>query len=242
MNDSRIALVTGGNKGIGYEICRQLMRKGCHVLLGARNRSEGEAAVAALTKEESGTIEFIAIDLNDSATFHAAQAGISGKFEKLDILINNAAVAPDGDYKVFDVPGKLLKETFDTNFFALVELTQVMLPLIRKSPAGRIVNQSSILASLTAQSLPDSPLKQGKAFAYNASKTAVNAFTVHLADFLRGTPVKVNSAHPGSVRTAMNPTGRLEDFEGAKTAVALALLPEEGPSGGFFYMDTPLPW
>ena len=134
------------------------------------------------------------------------------------------------------------RETFDTNFFALVELTQIMLPLIRKSPAGRIVNQSSILASLTAQSLPDSPLKQGKSFAYNASKTAVNAFTVHLADFLKGTPVKVNSAHPGSVRTAMNPGGNLEDFEGARTAVALAMLPENGPSGGFFYLDTPLPW
>ncbi len=117
-----------------------------------------------------------------------------------------------------------------------------MLPLIRKSPAGRIVNQSSILASLTAQSLPDSPLRQGKSFAYNASKTAVNAFTVHLADFLKGTPVKVNSAHPGSVRTAMNPGGNLEDFEGARTAVALAMLPENGPSGGFFYLDTPLPW
>lgn len=242
MNEAKIALVTGGNKGIGYEICRLLLRKGCHVLLGARNRSEGEAAVAALTREEGGAIEFIAIDLNDPKTFHAAQAGISEKFGRLDILINNAGVAPDGDYKVFDVPARILKETFDTNFFALVELTQAMLPLIRKSPAGRIVNQSSMLASLTAQSLPDSPLKQGKAFAYNASKTAVNAFTVHLADFLQGTPVKVNSAHPGSVRTAMNPTGSLEDFEGAKTAVALALLPEDGPSGGFFYMGTPLPW
>lgn len=242
MNESRIALVTGGNKGIGYEICRQLMRRGCHVLLGARNRSEGEAAVAALTKEEKGDIGFITIDLNDPRTFSIAQADISARFGKLDILVNNAGIVPDGDYKVYDVPVRILKETFDTNFFALVELTQIMLPLIRKSPAGRIVNQSSILASLTAQSLPDSPLKQGKSFAYNASKTAVNAFTVHLADFLKGTPVKVNSAHPGSVRTAMNPGGNLEDFEGARTAVALAMLPENGPSGGFFYLDTPLPW
>ena len=242
MNGLKIALVTGANKGIGYEICRLLMRKGCHVLLGARNRSEGEAAVATLSREEGGEIEFIAIDLNDVRTFQAAQARISEKFGRLDILVNNAGIAPEGDYKVYDVPRQVLKEVFDTNFFALVELTQTLLPLIRKSDAGRIVNQSSILGSLTAQSLPDSPVKQGKAFAYNASKTAVNAFTVHLAGFLVDTPVKVNSAHPGSVRTSMNPYGSLEEFEGAKTAVSLALLPEDGPTGGFFYQNRTLPW
>ena len=138
---------------------------------------------------------------------------------------------------------EILRQVFETNFFAVVELTQTLLPLIRKSPAGRIVNLSSILGSLTLHSDPSSDIYSMKAFAYDASKTALNAFTVHLAQALRGTPIKVNSAHPGWVKTDMGgQAAPMEVSEGGKTSVQLATLPDDGPTGGFFHLGQPLPW
>ena len=132
---------------------------------------------------------------------------------------------------------------FDTNFFAPIALTNVLLPLLRKSTAGRIVNLSSILGSLTLHADPASPIYQAKSFAYDASKTALNAFTVHLAYELRDTPIKVNSAHPGWVKTDMGgDSAPMEIEDGSKTSVALATLPADGPTGGFFHLGQPLPW
>ncbi len=137
----------------------------------------------------------------------------------------------------------VLRKTFETNFFAVVALTQALLPLVRKSPAGRIVNLSSILGSLKLHSDPTSPIYAMKAFGYDASKTALNAFTVHLAHELRATPIKVNSAHPGWVKTDMGGSAApMEVTEGAKTSIQLATLPEDGPTGGFFHLGKPLPW
>ena len=134
-------------------------------------------------------------------------------------------------------------QTFETNFFATVFLTQKLLPLIKAAPAGRIVNLSSILASLTLHAQPDSPIAHSKAFAYNASKTALNAFTIHLANELHDTPIKVNSAHPGWVQTAMGgPNAALPVAEGGRTSAQLALLGADGPTGGYFHLSTPLPW
>lgn len=142
---------------------------------------------------------------------------IQEKFDKLDILVNNA--------------------------FGVVELTQTLLPLIKKSAAGRIVNLSSILGSLTLHTDPASPIYESKAFAYNASKTALNAFTVHLAHELKGTNIKVNSAHPGWVKTDMGGEGAMmEVTDGAKTSVQLALLEANGPTGGYYHMSETLPW
>jgi len=141
------------------------------------------------------------------------------------------------------VAQEALRETFDTNFFAVVELTQALLPLIRKSPAGRIVNLSSILASLTLHSDPKSPIAGSKPLGYNASKTALNAFTVHVADALKDTKIKVNSAHPGWVKTEMGGAGaQMEITDGAKTSVELALLGDDGPTGAYIHMGKPLPW
>jgi NAD(P)-dependent dehydrogenase (short-subunit alcohol dehydrogenase family) len=141
------------------------------------------------------------------------------------------------------VPPDILRQTFETNFFAVVALTQTLLPLIRKAPAGRIVNLSSVLGSLTLHSDPASPIYDKKAFAYDASKTALNAFTVHLAQELRGTKIKVNSAHPGWVQTDMGgPAAPLALSEGGKTSVQLATLPDDGPTGGYFHLGQPLPW
>jgi NAD(P)-dependent dehydrogenase (short-subunit alcohol dehydrogenase family) len=137
----------------------------------------------------------------------------------------------------------LLRQTFETNFFAVVALTQTLLPLIRKSPAGRIVNLSSVLGSLTLHAEPSSGIYASKAFAYDASKTALNAFTVHLAQELRNTKIKVNSAHPGWVKTDMGGADApLDVVTGAQTSIQLATLPDDGPTGGYFHMGQTLPW
>lgn len=152
---------------------------------------------------------------------------------------------------MLDVPGtpasqtsqEVLRKTFDTNFFGLIELTQTLLPLLRKSEAGRIVNLSSILGSLKIHSTPGSPIYDFKLLAYNSSKTALNQFTVHLAHELKDTPIKVNSAHPGWVKTDMGGEGaQMEIVDGAKTSVWLATLPADGPNGGYFHMNEILPW
>ncbi|MEH1848730.1 MAG: SDR family NAD(P)-dependent oxidoreductase [Nostoc sp.] len=162
------------------------------------------------------------------------------------ISSNNAGVFLDGDWltsNATSVSINIIRQTFNTNFFGLVELTQVLLPLILNSPSGRIVNMSSIEASLTLHATPNSPIYDSKPFAYNASKAAVNAFTIHLAHELRNTPVKINSAHPGWVKTELGGEGAMMDIaEGAKTGVELAMLPDDGPSGGFFHLGEPVPW
>src|ERR1019366_4027374 len=140
-------------------------------------------------------------------------------------------------------PLKVLYETFETNFFAVVELTQTLLPLLRKSPAGRIVNLSSILASQTLHATKGSTIYDAKTFAYDASKSALNSFTIHLAHELQGTKIKVNSAHPGWVKTDMGGEGAtMEIVDGAKTSVRLATLPDDGPTGGYFHLGEALLW
>ena len=238
-----IALVTGANKGIGLEICRQSAQKGFHVLLGSRDEARGREAAVSLARD--GTeVEAIVVDLAVPATFEKARKLIEERFGRLDSLINNAGIgeAEDWESTAENVPIATLRRTFETNFFGLVDLTQRLLPLLRRSERPRIVNQSSILASLTEHSNPESVIADVHALAYDASKTAVNAFTVHLAKVLRGSPVKVNSAHPGNVKTDMNPRGDLSVEQGARTAVTLATLPDDGPSGGFFYDGKTLPW
>ena len=141
------------------------------------------------------------------------------------------------------VSADILQSTFQTNLFAVVTLTQKLLPLIQKSPAGRIVNLSSILASLTLHSMKNSPIGLAKAFAYNASKTALNAYTVHLAHELRGTNIKVNSAHPGWVKTELGgASAPIELKDGGITTVQLATLDNSGKTGGFFHLGDALPW
>lgn len=237
----QIALVTGANKGLGLEICRQLGKLGFTVLLGSRDEARGEEAATAL-RGEGLEVRAVRVDSDSPDTFAPLRDLIESDYGHLDALINNAGTATDWAFTAADVPMQMVRDTFETNFFGVVELTQTLLPLLRKSPAGRIVNQSSILASLATHSAPESPIENIKPLAYNASKTALNAFTVHLAAALKDTPVKVNSAHPGSVRTDLNPTGVMSVERGAKTAVELATLPPDGPTGGFFHLGKPLPW
>lgn len=244
-SNGKVALVTGANKGLGFEMSHQLAQQGLTVIIAARKL---QAAVEAATqlKNEGLKVEAIVLDINDSTQIQSAVQEIKDRFGKLDVLINNAGVMLDGEWEVSNagsISVDTIRKTFDTNFFALVEVTQALLPLILKSQSGRIVNMASIEGSLTLHADPTSYIYDSKPFAYDASKAAVNSFTVHLAHELRNTPVKVNSAHPGWVKTELGGDGAMLDItEGAKTGVQLATLPDDGASGGFFHLGQPVPW
>ena len=240
----KVALITGANKGIGLETAHQLGKLGVTILVGARDLAKGEAAAEVL-RGVGVDARAIKLDVVDEADRAAAAKFIEKEFGRLDILVNNAGVLldPRGGNATSTTPIAMLRETFETNFFAVVALTQTLLPLIRKSKAGRIVNLSSILASLTLHATKGSPIYDAKTFAYDASKAALNSYTIHLAHELRGTKIKVNSAHPGWVKTEMGGEGaQMELGDGAKTSVRLATLPESGPTGGYFHMGDALPW
>jgi NAD(P)-dependent dehydrogenase (short-subunit alcohol dehydrogenase family) len=243
-NTEKIALITGANKGIGLETARQLGGLGVTILLGARDCAKADAAADVL-RSSGIKARAVKLDVNSEADRQSVAKLIEQDYGRLDILINNAAVLLDSrnGNETSVTPSKILRDTFETNFFATVALTQTLLPLLRKSDAGRIVNLSSILASLTLHATEDSPIYNSKTFAYDASKAALNLFTIHLAHELRSTKIKVNSAHPGWVKTEMGGEGATMDLsEGAKTSVQLATLPEDGPTGGFFHMGESLPW
>lgn len=245
MAAEKVAFITGGNKGLGLETARQLGQLGITVVIGSRDAEKGKAAADKL-KAEGMRAEAIRFDINREADYREAYDYFDQHYGRLDILINNAGVMVENmgsPARTSEISPAVLRETFETNFFGTVALTQALLPLIRKSPAGRIVNLSSILGSLTLHSTPKSPIYDAKLFAYNASKTALNAFTIHLAHEMRGTNIKVNSAHPGWVKTDMGTDAApMEIPDGAKTSVQLATLADDGPSGGYFHMGETLPW
>jgi NAD(P)-dependent dehydrogenase (short-subunit alcohol dehydrogenase family) len=248
--EEKIAFITGANRGLGLETARELGQRGIVVVIGSRDSKKGEAAAAKL-RDEGITAETLAFDVTKTRDHQRAHDYFAEKYGRLDILVNNAGVWKESDPSsptsvprpASAVSPEILRETFETNFFATVDLTQKLLPLIRKAPAGRIVNVSSILGSLTLQADPASPIYSFKVFGYDASKTALNAFTVHLAHELRDTKIKVNSAHPGWVKTDMGgPSATMEVSEGGKTSAQLATLSADGPNGGFFHLGKPVPW
>ena len=239
----KIALVTGATRGIGLETCRQLAQAGALVLLAGRSASSAAEAAARL-KADGLTVEPVTLDVTNAAHAEALAADIKKRFGRLDILVNNAGVLLDNlSVKPSEQTLKVWKETFETNVFAVVEVTQAFLPLLRSAPAARIVNVSSQLASFGWHTDPSSPIYNFKIPAYNASKSVVNSWTVHLAYELRDTPIKVNAIHPGYVQTDMNGGhGEISVPEGAKSSVEMALLAEDGPSGTFTHLGKPLPW
>jgi NAD(P)-dependent dehydrogenase (short-subunit alcohol dehydrogenase family) len=240
----KVALISGANKGIGLETARQLGKQGVTVLLGARDLAKGEAAAAQL-QSEGIDARAVKLDVVNPADVNAVAEKIEKEFGRLDILVNNAGIAldPIGGNTTSSTSEKKLRETFETNFFAVVAVTQALLPLLKKSEAGRIVNVSSILASLTLHATEGSPIYEAKMFAYNASKTALNAYTVHLAHELKGTKIKVNSAHPGWVKTDMgSDAAPMEIVDGAKTEVELATLSADGPTGSYVHLGEAIAW
>jgi NAD(P)-dependent dehydrogenase (short-subunit alcohol dehydrogenase family) len=236
MSEKRVALITGANKGIGFEIARQLGKQGFIVVLGARE-SKADAAAAKL-KAEGIDAYPVKLDVTSPGDVAALPEYFEKKFGGLDVLINNAGVLLDFPGPV---TGAILRSTYETNVIAPFTITQTLLPLLKKSPAGRVVNQSSILGSLEFNASEQAGDFRGPA--YNSSKAALNMITVLAALDLKGTNVKVNAAHPGWVKTDMGGAGApLEIEDGAKTAVELATLPADGPTGGYFHMGKSLPW
>ncbi len=244
----KIAFITGGNRGLGFQTALDLKSKDTKVVIGSRDLDHGQKAVEKL-RAAGVDADVIKFDITNSADHKAAYDYFNSKYGRLDILVNNAGIAggtfpgTGPEHSAADVPLDTLAKVFETNFFSQVALTKTLLPLIRKSPAGRIVNLSSILGSLGLHADPKSPIYNAKSFAYDASKTALNAFTIHLAHDLRDTNIKVNSAHPGWVKTDMGgEQAPMEISEGGKTSAALATLPDDGPTGGYFHLGKSLPW
>jgi NAD(P)-dependent dehydrogenase (short-subunit alcohol dehydrogenase family) len=243
--DKKVALVTGATRGIGLETARQLGQKGIVVIVGGRTAQTAQEATDMLVAENIEAYPVV-LDITKDADRRASVSFVAEKFGKLDILINNAGVGGEGgllNAHTIETTEEELQMVFDANLFSVVAITREFLPLLKKSPAGRIVNLGSIVGSLTLQAMPGSPIAPFKAFAYNASKTALNQFTVHLAAELQSTNIKVNSAHPGWVKTELGTQhAQMEIVDGAKTSVELALIGQDGPDGKFIHLGKELPW
>ena len=240
-----IALVTGANKGLGFETARQLAARGMTVLLGCRSLQHGQAAAEVLMGQDLDVLP-VKLDVTSETDIQALRQLIEERYGKLDILVNNAGILQGeslGANSVLTVSPEDVRATFDINFFGALRVTQLLLPLLQKSPAGRIVNVSSILSSLTLHADPGSVVGHSKPVGYNASKAALNMLTLHLADALRGTSIKVNSAHPGWVKTDLGGSNApMRPESGVRTIVQLATLPEEGPNGKLIHVNREIPW
>ncbi|WP_262705483.1 MULTISPECIES: SDR family oxidoreductase [Streptomyces] len=236
------ALVTGANKGIGFETARQLAQQGLTVWLGCRDQGRGEAAAKELSQD--GDVRCVSLDVTDAESVRAAATHISDETGALDVLVNNAGVAiGEGEGLPSAVRLETIQRTFDVNFYGALRVTQAFLPLVRKAQAGRIVNVSSTVGSIATLVSPENPLAQFPAFAYPASKTLINALTGWLAVELDDTPIKINSVCPGYVATDLNNNlGTGHPSEGAKVVVRAATLPADGPSGSFFDVNGPVGW
>jgi NAD(P)-dependent dehydrogenase (short-subunit alcohol dehydrogenase family) len=239
MHSNKVALITGANKGLGLEIARQLGQAGITVVLAARDAAKAETAAATL-KEEGLDAHAVKLDVTAAGDIAALPEFFQTTFRRLDILINNAGIMLDW---AGPVTPDTFRQTYETNVIAPYFITETLLPLLKAAPAGRIVHHSSVMGSLTVTGAPDQLPTEFLTPAYCSSKTALNMLTVITARLLAGTNVKINAAHPGWVKTDMGTDNApLEIPEGAKTAVELALLPDDGPNGGFFHLGKPLPW
>jgi NAD(P)-dependent dehydrogenase (short-subunit alcohol dehydrogenase family) len=240
--NKRIALITGANKGIGFEVARQVAAADCTVLMGARSQTLGEEAVKQLAAENLD-VRYQHIDLDDPASIAGAASRIESDFGHLDILINNAGIALKGDGPPSISSLEAIERDYRVNFIGTVAVTQAMLPLLCKAPSARIVNVSSGLGSLTKTSDPAFEFVAYKYLGYAASKAAVNMLTVQLAYELRDTAIKVNSADPGFTATDLNDhRGTQTVAEGSIEIVSLALLADDGPTGGFSNRKGIVPW
>jgi len=243
----KIALITGASKGLGFETAYQLGVKGYTVIVTARTQQKSNES-AEILKSKGINAVGMQLDVVNNNDIDNLSKSINEHFGILDILVNNAGVQLD--FPGF-MPGNstetvsmdILKQTFEINYFAPIALTQKLLPLLKKSNAGRIVNVSSIMGSLTLHADLNSPIYGIKLLAYNSSKTALNQFTLHLAEALKDSPIKVNSAHPGWVKTDLGGEYAPMSIEdGVKTIVDLSTLDENGPTGAFIHLGESLPW
>jgi NAD(P)-dependent dehydrogenase (short-subunit alcohol dehydrogenase family) len=248
MHNKPVALVTGGNQGIGLQIAKDLAAHGLTVLVGSRDLKKGEAAAREIGESAYG----LQLDVTDQASIAAAAERIRSEFGRLDVLMNNAGISRPAEVKSFEAavstslltvaPLDAVRKVFETNVFGVIAVTQAMLPLLRESPAGRIVLTASSGGSLTLNS--DTSNYHRKMFgSYSASKAAAHAVTLAFALALEGTRIKVNAACPGFTATALNNfNGSRTVEEGAREPVRLALIGEDGPTGTFSNEDGLVPW
>jgi NAD(P)-dependent dehydrogenase (short-subunit alcohol dehydrogenase family) len=242
---SAVLLVTGANKGLGKEVARQLGRRGMTVLLGSRDADRGETAAAEL-RAEGIEVEFIAIDVTSDESVASAAADIEQVHGRLDVLINNAGILRR--MPALETSVENMRETFETNVFAVVRVIQHMTPLLVRSSAPRIVNVASTSASLTLTRDPATLFGQSDTIvAYASSKTAVLMMTQHYANAFQRSEahrqIRINSVTPGHIATDLNGHAGTRTVEqGARVVVEFATLPKDGPNGGFFNEDGPLPW
>ncbi|NQX46613.1 SDR family oxidoreductase [Paenibacillus tritici] len=234
MNKSKIVLITGGNKGIGFETARQLGNMGYEILIGARSENKGHEAVTLLEKEKIKA-KTVVLDVTNPSSVLSAVEWIEQEYGLLDILINNAGVFFEGNTSPSELELSVLKSTYETNVFGVFSVTKAMLPLLRNSSAGRIVTLSSALGSLTLNSDSTSEFYNANSLAYNSSKSAVNALTVSFAKELSDSPIKINSVCPGFTATDLNGNSGYRTVEqAASVVVELATIASDGPTGGFF--------
>ncbi|HSA75114.1 MAG TPA: SDR family oxidoreductase [Candidatus Nitrosocosmicus sp.] len=231
--DKKIALVTGANRGIGFETCKQLSQLGLKVILTARDQIKGERAAKELTEQDLDVI-FYKLDVSDKENIANIYNAIEKKFSRLDVLVNNAAILYDSNQTTINANLEIVSQALKTNLYGPWLLCQAFIPLMKRNNYGRIVNVSSGAGSLQYM--------DGGAPAYGISKVALNALTKKLASELVGTNILVNSVDPGWVATDMGGKGGRPVDEGAKGIVWACLLPNNGPSGGFFYDGQTEPW
>ena len=232
---AKIALVTGGNRGIGLEICRQLAKQSITVLMGSRELAKGQAAISQLQRQGVTNIHAYQLTVDDEDSIQQLYKKIERDFGRLDILVNNAGLYPDSANSLLAIELNVMRQAMDVNAYAPLRLIQVLLPLMKKYGWGRIVNVSSSMGDLDS-------LGNGYP-AYRFSKMTLNLFTRVLARELNGTGIKINVMRPGWVRTDMGGASAPRSVEeGADTAVWLATLPDDGPHGGYFYDRQPVDW
>jgi NAD(P)-dependent dehydrogenase (short-subunit alcohol dehydrogenase family) len=228
-----VAIVTGGNRGIGYEICKELSRVGCSVVLTSRNEVDGQRAVAKIYPRDN--VVYRKLDVTDSKDIASLRDWIRKSYERIDILINNAGVYLDEGVSVFDVDEKVVQDTLNVNFYGAFHMCRAFVPIMRQNGYGRIVNVSSGDGAMSEMG--------GYVAAYRISKVALNALTLIMANELRGSNIKVNAVCPGWVQTDMGGgMAPISPEAAAKDIVHFALVDANGPTGSFFRHKKPIQW
>ncbi|SUX48796.1 SDR family NAD(P)-dependent oxidoreductase [Chryseobacterium indoltheticum] len=236
-------LITGANKGIAFEVARQMAELGYHVFSGCRDLRKGLEAVNQLKESGISAVEALEIDVSDLNSVHDAASILASKIDVLDILINNAGTAGPQPQNISQCDISVVKELFETNVFGVIQTTQAMIPLLEKASQPIIVNVSSEVGSLTMQTSESRNPNWDLYHVYGSTKTALNAFTIAFANEFKNSKFKINSVTPGYTATDLNGfAGFKTAAEGAKPIVKLATIGSEGPTGKFFREEGEVPW
>ncbi|WP_429970265.1 SDR family oxidoreductase [Fructilactobacillus sp. Tb1] len=238
-----LTLITGADKGMGFEMAKELGQKGQHILLGSRNQANGERAVTELEKLDI-KVDLVILDVTDEETIQAAAQLIQSKFGYLNILINNAGIALDAHQSPVDIPVATIRKDFDVNYFGVIQVTQAMIPLLKQSETAQIINISSEMGSLTLATTPGSISFDHTAVGYQSSKAALNMWTIDLAKVLKADKINVNAVNPGWVKTSFggSDAGALTPAEVVARTVELALGAGKLVTGTFSDTHGIVPW